>query len=94
MTWQRLGQVPHHHVDFLLVTYQPGSSSSADGGLMRHHGTEYGYLISGELQLTLGFDQHTMAAGDAVCFESTTPHGYRNEGDEPAVGVWFVVDSG
>jgi transcriptional regulator with XRE-family HTH domain len=94
VTWQRLGQVPHHHVDFLLVTYQPGSSSSADGGLMRHPGTEYGYLISGKLQLTLGFDQHTMAAGDAVCFESTAPHGYRNEGEEPAVGVWFVVDSG
>ena len=94
VTWQRLGQVPHHHVDFLLVTYQPGSSSSADGGLMRHPGTEYGYLISGELQLTLGFDQHSMAAGDAVCFESTTPHGYRNDGEEPAVGVWFVVDSG
>jgi transcriptional regulator with XRE-family HTH domain/quercetin dioxygenase-like cupin family protein len=94
VTWQRLGQVPHHHVDFLLVTYQPGSSSSADGGLMRHPGTEYGYLISGELQLTLGFDQHKLAAGDAVCFESTTPHGYRNEGEEPAVGVWFVVDSG
>lgn len=94
VTWQRLGQVPHHHVDFLLVTYQPGSNSSADGRVMRHRGTEYGYLISGELQLTLGFDEHTMAAGDAVCFESTTPHGYRNEGEEPAIGVWFVVDSG
>jgi DNA-binding XRE family transcriptional regulator/quercetin dioxygenase-like cupin family protein len=94
VTWQRLGQVPHHHVDFLLVTYPPGSASSADGDLMRHRGTEYGYLITGELQLTLGFDQHTMAAGDAVCFESTTPHGYRNESDAPAVGVWFVVDSG
>jgi transcriptional regulator with XRE-family HTH domain len=94
VTWQRLGQVPHHHVDFLLVTYQPGSASSADGGLMRHPGTEYGYLISGELQLTLGFDQHKMAAGDAVCFESTTPHGYRNQGEAPAIGVWFVVDSG
>jgi transcriptional regulator with XRE-family HTH domain len=94
VTWQRLGQVPHHHVDFLLVTYPPGSASSEDGGLMRHGGTEYGYLIAGELQLTLGFDQHTMAAGDAVCFESTTPHGYRNESDAPAVGVWFVVDSG
>ncbi len=94
VTWQRLGQVPQHHVDFLLVTYQPGSSSSADGGLMRHRGTEYGYLISGQLQLTLGFDEHPMAPGDAVCFESTTPHGYRNDGDAPAIGVWFVVDSG
>jgi transcriptional regulator with XRE-family HTH domain len=92
VTWQRLGQVPHHHVDFLLVTYQSGSASSSDGRLMRHGGTEYAYLISGELKLTLGFDEHVLAPGDSVCFESTTPHGYRNDGEVPAVGVWFVVE--
>jgi transcriptional regulator with XRE-family HTH domain len=94
VTWQRLGQVPHHHVDFLLVTYQPGSASSTDDRLMRHSGTEYAYLISGELKLTLGFDQHVLAAGDSICFESTTPHGYRNDGKISAVGVWFVVEPG
>jgi transcriptional regulator with XRE-family HTH domain len=94
VTWERLGQVPHHHVDFLLVTYRPGSASSTEGRLMRHNGTEYGYLISGELHLTLGFDQHILAAGDSFCFESTTPHGYRNDGEIPAVGVWFVVEQG
>ncbi|HKX13853.1 MAG TPA: cupin domain-containing protein [Propionibacteriaceae bacterium] len=94
VTWERLGQVPHHHVDFLLVTYQPGSTSSSDGRLMRHSGTEYGYLINGELKLTLGFDQHVLAPGDSICFESTTPHGYRNDGEVPAVGVWFVVEQG
>src|SRR4029453_12494816 len=55
VTWERLGQVPHHHVDFLLVTYQPGSASSSDDRLMRHSGTAYAYLISGELELALGF---------------------------------------
>jgi transcriptional regulator with XRE-family HTH domain len=94
VTWQRLGQVPHHHVDFMLVTYQPGGASSRTGELMRHTGTEYGYLISGELELTLGFDQHTLGPGDAVCFDSSTPHGYRNDGPDPAVGVWFVVEPG
>lgn len=94
VTWQRLGQVPHHHVDFLLVTYDPGGASSRDGRLMRHAGTEYGYLVSGELELTLGFDKHTLSPGDAVCFESTTPHGYSNHGSTPAVGVWFVVEPG
>jgi transcriptional regulator with XRE-family HTH domain len=92
VTWERLGQVPHHHVDFLLVTYPPGSASSLDGRLMRHSGTEYGYLISGELELNLGFDKYPLAAGDSVCFASTKPHGYRNDGDTPAVGVWFVVE--
>jgi transcriptional regulator with XRE-family HTH domain len=92
VTWERLGQVPHHHVDFLLVTYPPGSASSLDGRLMRHSGTEYGYLISGMLELNLGFDKYMLAAGDSVCFESTKPHGYRNDGKVPAVGVWFVLE--
>jgi quercetin dioxygenase-like cupin family protein len=88
--WERLGHVPGVDVDFLQVTYRPGGSSSSSGGLMRHAGTEYGCLTSGELVLTLGFDEYTLGPGDAVCFESTTPHRYRNDGAEPAVGVWFV----
>ncbi|MGP4048934.1 helix-turn-helix domain-containing protein [Streptomyces sp. 2A115] len=90
VVWERLGQVPGTDVDFLLVTYRPGGASSSTGGLMRHPGTEYGYLTSGELVLTLGFEEYTLRPGDAVSFESTTPHRYRNDGDEPAVGVWFV----
>lgn len=90
--WERLGQVPGRHVDFLLITYPPGSTSSGRGDLMRHTGTEYGYLVSGELLLTLGFDEHHLVTGDAVCFDSSRPHGYRNDGAVPAVGVWFVLE--
>lgn len=90
VVWERLGRVPGADVDFLLVTYRPGGSSSGSGALMRHSGTEYGYLTSGELVLTLGFDEYTVRPGDAVSFESTTPHRYRNDGEVPAVGVWFV----
>ncbi|MGW3137741.1 helix-turn-helix domain-containing protein [Streptomyces sp. NPDC001139] len=94
VVWERLGHVPGTDVDFLLVTYRPGGASSGSGGLMRHTGTEYGYLTSGELVLTLGFDEYTLRPGDAVCFESATPHRYRNDGTEPAVGVWFVSSEG
>lgn len=94
--WDRLGHVPGLHVDFLLITYAPGGSSSSTAQLMRHPGTEYGYLISGELTVTLGFSEHKVVAGDAICFSSATPHRYRNDGAEPAVGVWFQTapDSG
>jgi transcriptional regulator with XRE-family HTH domain/quercetin dioxygenase-like cupin family protein len=92
VTWELLGRMPHSHVDFLLITYQPGGTSSSSGLLMRHSGTEYGYMISGALVLTLGFDKHRLVAGDAVSFDSTTPHGYHNDGTEPAVGVWFVQE--
>jgi quercetin dioxygenase-like cupin family protein len=92
VTWELLGHVPNVHVEFLRITYQPGGSSSSSGLLMRHSGTEYGFVISGELVLTLGFDEHRLSAGDSVSFDSTTPHSYRNEGAVPAVGIWFVLE--
>lgn len=92
VTWELLGDLPRHTVDFLRVTYPPGSSSSSSGGLMRHPGSEYGHLLSGELKLTLGFDEIVLRPGDSVCFDSTTPHRYHNEGREPAVGIWFVIE--
>ncbi len=94
VTWERLGHVPGTSADFLLVTYPPGSSSSPDGQLMRHPGTEYGYLLRGELTVTVAASTHRMTPGDAVSFRSATPHSYRNDGRVPAVGVWFVAGAG
>lgn len=90
VTWQRLGHLPGQDTDFLLVTYPPGAASSSSG-LMRHAGCEYGLLTHGALVLTLAFEEFRLEAGDSVCFESSKPHRYRNDGDEPAVGIWFVA---
>jgi transcriptional regulator with XRE-family HTH domain len=92
VTWERLGELPPHVVDFLLVTYAPGGTSSSNAKLMRHSGAEYGYLLSGELVLTLEFEEITLHPGDAISFDSTAPHRYRNDGTEPAVGVWYVIE--
>jgi quercetin dioxygenase-like cupin family protein/DNA-binding XRE family transcriptional regulator len=92
VTWDRLGEIARHAVDFLLITYPPGATSSSNGGRMRHSGAEFGFVLSGELVLSLGFDEVHLRPGDAVSFPSTTPHGYRNDGQEPAVGVWFVIE--
>jgi len=94
VTWQRLGHVPGSNVDFLMVTYAPGGCSSKEGRLMDHPGTEYGYLVQGELVATLGFRSHRMTPGDSISFASATPHSYRNEGTGPAVGIWFVAGPG
>ncbi|WP_410631098.1 helix-turn-helix domain-containing protein [Amycolatopsis sp. cmx-4-83] len=87
--WERLAG--RDDVDTLLVTYEPGAASSADRTLMRHSGTEYAYLLSGELTLLLDFDRHVITTGDSLCFDSTRPHLYLNHGTQPARGVWFVA---
>ncbi|MEV1130713.1 helix-turn-helix domain-containing protein [Agromyces sp. NPDC049794] len=89
--WERLAVGEEGPVDVLLVTYEPGGSSSIEGKLMRHAGVEYGYLIEGELTMQLEFDTHVLRAGDSLHFDSVRPHLYSNRGTVPARGVWFVV---
>ena len=40
----------------------------------RHEGEEWLYVLSGSLQLTLGWDQHTLQPGDAAHFDAREPH--------------------
>lgn len=88
--WEKLAVDPDAGTDALLVTYEPGAASSIDRMPMRHSGTEYAYLLAGELTLLLDFDRYTISAGDSLCFDSTRPHMYVNQSEQPARGVWFV----
>lgn len=90
VTWRGLA-VMDPGVDAVLVTYAPGAASSVDDSHMRHSGTEYGFLIRGELTLKLDFDSFILKPGDSFCFDSMRPHLYQNHGDEVAEGVWYVV---
>jgi quercetin dioxygenase-like cupin family protein len=89
--WERLAAGAGSPVDPLLVTYDPGASSSVEGKLMRHSGIEYAYLLSGELTVHVEFDSYVVRAGDSLNFDSIRPHMYVNNGDVPAKGLWFVV---
>jgi transcriptional regulator with XRE-family HTH domain len=89
--WEVMSRFDGQRVDFLRITYEPGSASSVRE-LMSHAGTEYGFLVSGELVMQLAESVRTLLPGDAVSFRSTTPHRFHNDGTEPAVGIWFVID--
>ena len=91
VVWERLTRSPSELLDTLLVTYQPGATSSSSGKLLRHGGIEHAYLISGELTLKLGFDSFRLEVGDSLEFDGATPHVYCNTGDVPARGLWFVL---
>jgi transcriptional regulator with XRE-family HTH domain len=89
--WERLTPGPDHDTDFLFVTYDVGGSSSEGNRSMRHSGHEYGLVLSGTLEVTVGFDHYVLGPGDSISFDSTVPHRLTNLGEEPVRGVWVVV---
>jgi transcriptional regulator with XRE-family HTH domain len=89
--WERLAVGEGGPADALLVSYDPGATSSIEGKLMRHAGIEYAYILEGELTLQLDFDTHVLGPGDSLQFDSVRPHLYSNNGSTVARGVWFVV---
>jgi len=78
------------HLDFMEIIYPPGSSSTTDGRMLRHDNYEYGYLLEGELEVTVGFEVFILRAREAIGFDSAIPHLFRNRGSVPARGIWVV----
>lgn len=91
VSWQRLTAQPDHNVDFLYLRYPPGSESTPPHSLMRHNGTEYGYILAGTLQVSIGFDTYEIGPGDTIAFDCTQPHRFATVGNETVEAVWFVV---
>jgi transcriptional regulator with XRE-family HTH domain len=89
--WERLTAQPDAEADFLYVVYDVGGSSSQDDLFMRHAGREYGLVLSGTLEVTVGFETYALGPGDSISFDSTIPHRLRNTGSEPVTGVWLVI---
>ncbi len=91
VVWERLTHDHDPFVDFLHVEYAPGSESCAPEELMRHGGREYGHVLSGRLDVQIGFETYTVGPGDSIHFDSTTPHRLSNGYDEPCAAIWFVI---
>jgi mannose-6-phosphate isomerase-like protein (cupin superfamily)/DNA-binding XRE family transcriptional regulator len=93
VVWEQLAAAGSD-IDFLLVTYDVGGRSTPDERLIRHQGVEYGYIISGTLEVIIGFETHVLESGDSIAFSSATPHRLRNVGTEPVEAIWVVRDRG
>lgn len=92
VVWEQLAASVGHGLAFIEVIYPPGSSSTNNDRMLRHAGYECGYLMAGELEVTVGFETTTVSAGDALGFDCSIPHLFRNRGTVPAVGIWCVFD--
>jgi len=90
--WERLTPTAFEEVEFLELVYQPGAESHPT--LYRHPGMEMVTMISGRIDIFVGFDRHQLGPGDSISFPSTTPHRYVNPYDETARAVTAILPDG
>jgi transcriptional regulator with XRE-family HTH domain len=88
--WERLVDNTGAELDFIEIIYPPHASSTNDRRMLRHSGSEFGWLIEGELEITVGFEVFTLHAGEAIGFDSAMPHLLANKTDHVARGIWCV----
>jgi transcriptional regulator with XRE-family HTH domain len=91
VVWERLTTDSVPGIDFLHVTYEVGGASSPEHEFQRHGGHEWGFVSSGKLGVTIGFEEHELGPGDSISIDSTVPHRLYNRGTIPVHAIWFVL---
>lgn len=90
VVWERLAATPEHGVNFMKITYAPGAASGTADDPNVHDGYEYGYVLEGKIEITVGDELFLLHPGESLGFDCTIPHVLRNPGPEPFAGIWFV----
>ena len=67
------------------IVCQPGTSRDR---LPTHLGEECGFVLKGQLTVTVGEESFVLEAGDSIHYHTLQPHSWRNEGDEECIVIW------
>lgn len=66
--------------------YEPGTESAT--APVHHEGHEFGFVLEGELEVTVDGRPYLVRAGDAVRIDSSRPHRFYNPGPHHARTLW------
>lgn len=78
--WKLIGKsFPNRQMCFLVECLPPGSDTGED--MYMHEGEEAGYILEGQLELTVEGEVHILEPGDGYYFDSRRPHRFRNPHD-------------
>jgi transcriptional regulator with XRE-family HTH domain len=87
--WERLTPETLSHLDFFELVYGPGAESNPT--LYSHPGTEMVLVMTGRLEISVGFETYRLEPGDSMQFPSSVPHKYANSGAETARAVTVIL---
>ena len=80
---------PFESMEVVAAVFEPGGSTGEDA-YMHGDSEELFVVVSGAVELQLGEEVVSLAAGDCAHYRSSMPHRVENRGSEPAE-VFFVI---
>jgi transcriptional regulator with XRE-family HTH domain len=81
-----IANVAGHLLECHINHIEPGARSDGD---LQHDGEEFGYVLEGSIELTVGGRRYLIETGDAFCFRSERPHSWRNRSKTPVKVLWI-----
>lgn len=67
-------------IEILHEIYPPGTDTGR--AMMSHIGEEGGFVVRGEIEVTIGHETRVLKKGEAYYFKTATKHRFRNIGNE------------
>jgi transcriptional regulator with XRE-family HTH domain len=80
--------VPSGPQYFMQVNIHVISKGGGSNEPISHRGQEFGYVLSGTLELSVNGNRVELQEGDSFYFDSSLGHSYRNIGNAQAKVVW------
>ena len=84
--------VPERGLNPYFAEFLP-AKAGREARAHQHAGSEFLYVLSGQMDLRHGEITHHLDAGDAVYFDASTTHTYLCSGDQPANAVIVTLQS-
>ena len=81
---QNTGALLEAHIHYV----KPGAGSE---GVIVHSGEELGFILEGELEVTIAGETFTAREGDCFYYPARLEHGYRNRNTRPAKILWVCT---
>jgi mannose-6-phosphate isomerase-like protein (cupin superfamily) len=68
-------------LEVMLDVLEPGGRTEEDERCMTHEGEEFGFILEGRYEITVGGKSIVLEAGDSITFPSRLPHRGRALGE-------------
>jgi len=75
-----------NEMEVILIEFPPGASTGEEH--YHHDGYEVGYIIKGELTVTLDDNDYDLRQGDSISFKSIRPHKIKNNSPQTTLALW------